>query len=57
MPRSILRVSIQKLNLILEPHVQTNGKHAIFVLVFSRQVMAVFVFFRIVVSVISLEQI
>ena len=72
MPRSILRVLVQKSNLMFEPHVQTNGEHAFFVFVFSRQVMAVFVFFRIVfsrqvmgvfvffrivVSVISLEQI
>ena len=56
MPPSILRVLIQKLNLIFELHVQTNGELVFFVFVFSRQVMAVFVFFRIVLSVISLEQ-
>ena len=56
MPRSILRVSIQKLNLTFEPHVQTSEEHALFIFVSFRQVMAVFVFVRIVVSVISLEQ-
>ena len=45
MPRSILRVSIRTLNLTYGPHVQANGELAFFVLFFSRQLMAVFVFF------------
>ena len=44
------------LNLVFEPHVQTNGKPAAVPILFFRQVMAAFVFFRILVSVISLEQ-
>ena len=55
MPRSILRVSIWKFNLVFVPHMQTNGKRALFFF-FSRQVTVAFVFFRIVVSVISLKQ-
>ena len=55
-PAQFLRGSIRKVNLVFEPHAQTNGKVASFVFVFSRQVMTVFVFFRIVVSVISLER-
>ena len=51
MPRSILRISIWKFNLVFGPHVQTNWKPAI--VFFSRQAM-VASFFRIVISVISL---
>ena len=35
---------------------QTNGKPAFFYLICSRQVMVAFVFFQIVISVISLGQ-
>ena len=56
MPRFIWRVSIRKLTLMFEPHVQTNGEPAFFLFFFARQVMVVFVFVRIVVSITSLEQ-
>ena len=55
-PGSILRVSIQKLFIIFKPHVPTNGEHAFLFLFFSRQVLDDFVYFRVVESVIPLEQ-
>ena len=45
-----------KFSLVFETHVQTNGKPAPLLILVSRQVMVAFVFFRILVSVISLEQ-
>ena len=43
----------QCLNLMYK---QTNGEHEFFVLAFSRQVMAVFIFFRVAVSVICIPR-
>ena len=55
MPRSILRVSIWNFNLVFTPHLQTNGKRALRFF-FSDKLQSLLYFFRIVVSVISLEQ-
>ena len=45
MPRSILRVSISNLNLVFEPHVQTNGKPAPFFITFSDNLWSPLYFF------------
>ena len=59
MTNSILRVSIWIFNLVFEPHVPTKIQRLPACLSFSflfRHVMVAFVFFRIVVSVISIEE-
>ena len=44
-----------KFNLVFEPHLKTNGKPACYIYI-SREVIVALVFFRTVVSVVSLEQ-